>query len=397
MIADTIEKMYWLNDSYENPISTEAWWKKYTSNMPKYYIRDWIDIMKEIAEYQEEQQYIDLAWQIARDWNLTPYNILEMARSLSKQFDLWSIWKEWPELSKMKARIDSTRQWLKNMLKRELDKTEEWRELWVNPLEYYDSLWSPIIWTRSNIVKLRSAWNKAKSKITDKSALNRLWTWLDKIPFTKSSAARKAIDAMRWENIMSLITKEKELGKILKAIKDLEKKLPKDPTKEQIDSIMKDWTEKHPWAVEVIEWVVEWEVIEPKEWGWYEWRNPYLEEMFEKVDIEDPNLYLWEDTKYNWQSPIDYTDTTAVTPEGYPWRPWKTTESYKWQQKWEWWTPESWNKEKIDKYVSKWWQTVEWWRKQLEAAWVSPEAIDVLLEKLAKKNFKVSSIQPPLL
>lgn len=416
-IANTIEKMYWLDSAYEDPISTEAWGKKYTSNKPRKYVQEWIDIMKEIAEYQEEQQYIDLAEQIARDWNLNPYNILEMARSLSKQFDLWSKWEEWPEISKMKSRIDSVRQWLKNMLKRELDKTPEWQELWVNPLEYYDSLWSPVIWTRANISKLRSAWNKAKSRIRDKTVLNKLWTWADKIPFSKAKAARNLLDDIKWENMMSMITKEKEIGKVLKAIKELEQKLPKDQTKAQIEAIMKDWAEKHPWAVEVIEWAIEWEVIEPEWWKWTKWRNPYLEEMFDTVDIEDPNLYLWEDAKYNWQSPIDYTNKTAVTPEGYPWRPWKTTESYKWQPKWEWWTPEKWNKtkveevaeqkaqekiepnswqEKANKYLERFWMTLEQWKKQLEAAWIKPEDADRLIEKLAKKNFKTSSKQPTI-
>ena len=408
-IVNTIDKMYWIDETYENPISTKAWWKEYTSNKPRQYIREWIDIMKEIAEYQEEQQYIDLAEQIANDWNLTPYNVIEMARSLSKQFDLWSKWKEWPELSKMKARVDSTRQWLKDMLKRELDRTTEWQEVWVNPLEYYDSLWSPVIWTRSNIVKLRSAWNKAKSRIVDPTILNKVWTWLDKIPFTKARAARIALESLQWERIMSMIKKEKDLGKIVDEINKLSKKLPKDATKEQIDAIMKDWADNHPWMMEDIS-VLEWEVIEPEQgWKWYKWRNPYLEEMFETVDIEDPNLYLKEDPNYNW-NPVDYTDVTMVDSDWYPWKPWQTTESYKGQKKWEWWTPEAWNKETTEpvdntvpewtkaaeNYAAKYGNTLEWWKAQLEAAWISPEAIEILLEKLAKKNFKATSVQPSI-
>lgn len=403
-IAGTIDKMFWIDETYENPISTKAWGKEYTSNKPRQYIREWIDIMKEIAEYQEEQQFIDLAEQIANDWNLTPYNVLEMARSLSKQFDLWSKWKEWPELSKMKARVDSTRQWLKDMLKRELDKIPEWQEVWVNPLEYYDSLWSPIIWTRSNIVKLRSAWNKAKSRIADKSTLEKIWTRLDKIPFTKARAARIALESIQWDRIMSMITKERELGKIIDSINELSKKLPKDATKEQIDAIMNDWAKNHPWMIEDIS-VLEWEVIEPTEWKWYKWRNPYLEEMFDTVEIETPK-WLWENP---WVWP-DLQEPIISDENWYVWRRWQTTESYKWQKKWEWRTPEEWNKEApeiveesvpewtkgAENYASQYWNTLEWWRAQLEAAWISPEAIDVLLEKLAKKNFKASSVQPSI-
>lgn len=413
-IANTIEKMYWIDSVYENPISTEAWGKKYTSNKPRKYVSEWIETMKEIAEYQEEQQYIDLAEQIARDWNLTPYNILEMARSLSKQFDLRSVWKEWPELSKMKSRVDSIRQWLKNMLKRELDKTPEWRELWVNPLEYYDSLWSPVIWTRSNIVKLRSAWNKAKSRITNKSILNKLWTWIDKIPFTKARAARMALDSIQWERIMSMLTKEKELGKIIDSINKLNKELPKDATKEQIDAIMKDWAENHPWMMEDIS-ILEWEVIEPAEWKWFKWRNSYLEEMFDTVEIEKPK-WLWEN---QWVWP-DLQEPIISDENWYVWRRWKTTESYKWQKKWEWWTPEEWNEtkttspeeiveekiqekteprsrqEKANKYLERFWMTLEQWKKQLEAAWIKPEDADKLIEKLSKKNFKTSSEQPTI-
>jgi len=403
-IAGTIDKMFWIDETYENPISTKAWGKEYTSNKPRQYIREWIDIMKEIAEYQEEQQYIDLAEQIANDWNLIPYNVLEMARSLSKQFDLWSKWKEWPELSKMKARVDSTRQWLKDMLKRELDKTPEWQEVWVNPLEYYDSLWSPIIWTRSNIVKLRSAWNKAKSNINDKSTLEKIWTRVDKIPFTKARAARIALESIQWDRIMSMVKKEKSLGKIIDEINKLSRKLPKDATKEQIDAIMNDWAKNHPWMIEDIS-VLEWEVIEPTEWKWYQWRNPYLEEMFDTVEIETPK-WLWENP---WVWP-DLQEPIISDENWYVWRRWQTTESYKGQKKWEWWTPEEWNKEApeiveeaapewtkaAENYASQYWNTLEWWRAQLEAAWISPEAIDVLLEKLAKKNFKASSVQPSI-
>lgn len=395
MIVDTIDKMYGIDSTYENPISTKAGGKDYTSNKPRKYVKEWIELMKEIVEYQEEQQYIDLAEQIAIDWNLTPYNIIEMARSASKQFDIWSRGKEWPELAKTKARVDSIRQWLKDMLKRELDRVPEWQETGVNPLEYYDSLWSPIIWTRSNIVKLRSAWNKAKSRIPDKTVLNKLWTWVEKIPFTKTKAVREILDQIQWENILSMISKENGLGDAISSIEELNKKLPKDATKEQIDAIMEDWAKNHPWAVEAVEWVIEWEVIEPTPWKWTKWRNPYLEEMFDTVDIVDPNLYVWVDTKYNWQSPIDYTDVTMVTEEWYPWRPWKTTESYKWQQKWEWWTPSAWN-ESAENYAAKHWNTLEWWKKQLKAAWISEEVADVLIEKLAKKNFKASAYQSSL-
>jgi hypothetical protein len=45
---------------------------------------------------------------------------------------------------------------------------------------------------------------------------------------------------------MSMLTKEKELGKIIDSINKLSKKLPKDATKEQIDAIMKDWADTHP-------------------------------------------------------------------------------------------------------------------------------------------------------
>lgn len=390
-IVGTINKMFWIDETYENPISTTQWWKEYTSNKPKKYIKDWINIMKEIAEYQEEQQYIDLAEQIANDWNLTPYNVIEMARSLSKQFDLWSVWKEWPELSKMKSRIDSTRQWLKNMLKLELNRIPEWNELWVNPLQYYDSLRSPVIWTRSNIVKLRSAWNKAKSRVADKTALERLWTRLDKVPFTKTRAARIALDSIQWDRIMSMITKENELGKVISAIRDLEKKLPKDATKEQIDSIMSEWTKNHPWMIEDIWTILEWEVIEPEQWKWSKGRNPYLEEMFDTVEIEEPK-WLWEN---EWVWP-DLQEPIIVDESWYPSRRWhKTNESYKWQQKWEWWTPKTWN-EVAEKYASKYWNTLEWWKAQLEAAWISPEAVEKLLEKLAKKWFKASSVQPSI-
>jgi hypothetical protein len=43
-----------------------------------------------------------------------------------------------------------------------------------------------------------------------------------------------------------MITKEKELGKIIDSINELSKKLPKDATKEQIDAIMNDWAKNHP-------------------------------------------------------------------------------------------------------------------------------------------------------
>lgn len=225
--------------------------------------------------------------------------------------------------------------------------------------------------------------------------LNKLWTWVEKIPFTKTKAAREILDQIQWENILSMISKENGLGDAISSIEELNKKLPKDATKEQIDAIMEDWAKNHPWAVEAVEWVIEWEVIEPTPWKWTKWRNPYLEEMFDTVDIVDPNLYVWVDTKYNWQSPIDYTDVTMVTEEWYPWRPWKTTESYKWQQKWEWWTPSTWN-ESAENYAAKHWNTLEWWKKQLKAAWISEEVADVLIEKLAKKNFKASAYQSSL-
>ena len=402
-IVNTIDKMYWLDYSYENPIETEQWWRKYTSNKPRKYIDEWIKIMKEIAEYQEEQQYIDLAEQIAKDGNLTPYNIIEMARSLSKQFELRSKWQEWAEIANMKKRIDSTRQWLKNILKRELDKTEEWRELWVNPLEYYDSLWSPVIWTRSNIVQLRSAWNKAKSRI-NKTTLNRVLWWLGKIPFTKESAARATLweaKKLWWPSVLDLITKENNLGKSIKAIKELWDKLSSDPTKEQIDSIMRDWEKNHPWMMDVMEWVIEWEVIEPEQWKWTKWRNPYLEEMFDTVEIEEPK-WLW---KNEWVWP-DLQETIVVDESGYAWRRWrKTVESYKWQKKWEWWTPEKWNKSEnpktenktekkiepktpAEEYAAKYGYTLEEWKKRLIEAWISPEAVEVLIEKLSKKWFR---------
>lgn len=412
-IANTIEKMYWLDSAYEDPISAVMWGKEYTSNIPERFVEKWIDVMKGISEYQKEKEYIDLAEQAARDWNLTPYNILEMARSLSKQFDLWAEWREWQELSTKKAEVDAVRQWLKNMLKRELDKIPERQELWVNPLEYYDSLWSPIIWTRSNIVKLRSAWNKAKSRLNGTNLDRVLW-WLGKIPLTKWGAAKEMLKSLGWQNVLDLVTKEKNLGKIISDIKDLEKKLSKNPTKEQIDSIMKDWIENHPWAAEVVE-TIEWEVIEPKQWERYPWRNPYLEEMFDTVEIETPK-WLWEN---QWAWP-DLQEPIISDENWYVWRRWKTTESYKWQKKWEWWTPEKWNEtktpspeeiveekiqektepnsrqEKANKYLERFWMTLEQWKKQLEAAWIKPEDADRLIEKLAKKNFKTSSDQPTI-
>jgi len=391
MILNTIEQMYWLDTSYEKPISVEQWGKEYTSNKPRQYIREWINLMKEMAEFQEEQQYIDIAEQIAQDWNLTPYNVAEMARALSKQFDLYSERATWPELQKTKTKIEAVRQWLKNILRDELDRVPEWRELWVNPLKYFDEQWSSIIATKSNVMKLRNAWNKVKSRIPDKNVLNHLWTIIDKIPLTKAKAVRTAIEWIKWEDLMSLLSKEKNINKALKAFAELRDKLPKDPTKEQIDSIMKDWMEKHPWIMEEYGSVLEWEVIEPEEYKWKKGRNPYLEEMFDKVDIVDPNLYLEWNPAYNWEPTV----TINVDENGYPQRAWQTRESYKWKKKWEWTTPKSWN-EMVEAYASRFGQTGEWWKKQLEAAWVPSELIDVFMEKIAKKNFKTRPEQPSL-
>ena len=392
-LADAIDTKWWPeNDIWEWPDVENRWimWEAEPNHPIKEFL-DQMDIMLKDAD-PVSRKALDTMHQLYNRWEVTARDLTNFKRILSRQYNLYSDVPEGTQLNVSMRNIETTRQWLNYLLRDIVDWIPEFKETWLwNAFEWTDSAFHPNLYLRWELIKLVNKVNQLKWQIPKDVWKAELW-----------EKAWKATSVKWWFDIVSdwlwgkwkkKMTNALDFQEKLKMhIKDFSKLLDWMPQKQAkvFENAMLDYlNRKWAWPKEVYWWNLwEGEVIDSK-WffdDYFDWeseatRNAYLEDY---VTVERPESFmLWEDSKYNG-NPVDYTDVTVVDSDSYPWRPWKTTESYKGQKKWEWWTPEEWNN-KMNSY-----------KDLLKESWFSDQQADAVVSILEKNWFKIWD-QPSLL
>lgn len=401
-IAQTIEKKFWPEeDIWEWDEVTVAWKYKWETE-PNRPIKEFFDTMKLLIENSEpnlrkalnayEQKYLD--------WNVDVNDLLNFKRALSQSYmkykynktseSNWNVawWKKIVWDSDIKRIYD----WLNYLIRDAVEWTPEFRDmgLW-NIMQTLDQRLSPHLNLRTRLIVMANALNKEMWKIPEdilwrKVANNLRWIWSLSFSWIVRWLAEKLTKSK--EKMTSPTDYASNLHRSLKEITNILKEFPDEQRWLIMNSLADYLKRKIAWTKETYWWKVEWEVVEEpriSEDEFIDWesefnRNPFLEDIVEIVPKES-NM-LWEDTNYNW-NPVDYTTPTRVTEEGYPWRYWAISESYKWNPAWDFWTPA--NYEKV-------WET---YSKAMDEAWFSEKQKARVKEELEKNAYKIKQ-QPSL-
>ena len=364
-LAETIDKTWWPEeDVWDVNLSSLDWkyiWEA-EANTP---IKDFINKMEIMTKdgTPTQKKAVNIIKQKYNDGNITPQDLFNFKRLLSRQFQLYTDWAEWKQLVVTKSDIETIRQWLNYLLRKELDWVPEFQELWIsNILEYSDAMWSPVLDLRKNLIDLVNDVNQLKWQIPKGAWKAKVWENAWKITSVKwlVSVFLKRL-SWEWKEMKNALDFQNNLRTHLKQFTKLMNQLPEDASKNIENALVEYVTRKWSWPKEVYGWKVEWEVIEPwffddyVDWENERYRNKYLEDYVQVVEPDAPwfNTLEWNPA-YNWEP----SPTIRVTPEWYAWRQWQIIESY---------------------------------RQMLKEAWFSEKQIEKAIETLEKNDYKLSS------
>ena len=409
-IAGTIEKKFWPEEDIWEWDDVTVSWKYKWETEPNRPIREFFDTMKLLIENEEPNIRKQLDWFEKKylDWDIDVVDLLNFKRALSQQYlkykykksseasDNVASWKKPVWDSDIRRIYD----WLNYLIRDSIEWPSEFRNAWLgNIMQTLDQRISPHLNLRTRLITMANALNKELWKIPEDILWRKAANTLRGLPWLSLTWI------VRW--LADKLTKSKEkmtnptdyvenLAKSLKQITNILKEFPDEQRWLIMNSLAEYIKRKISWTKESYWWKVEWEVIEDPRISWddfIDWesefnRNVFLEDRVEVVPKES-NM-LWNDSKYDW-NPVDYTNTTRVTPEWYAWRKWATSESYQWKPAWDFWTPAEFENRQWDPYE----RVIEAYDKAMDDAWFSEKQKARIKEELEKNGYKVKQ-QPSL-
>lgn len=385
------ERKYWLED-IDALLETDVTMRWET--VPVDYVNPVLDTLNWLIECYEEFPEKAAMFKAMRSsllkWNkITKLEIANIKREISKAVKEYKpLWWD-PAKDKMAARMRRNSRALSEIVRAWFNDLIPWIEDPLKTLDnaYHDSyiLWE-YLWKKMDKMsdqeqRVPPRWEVRWSR---RSVLADLFprlrgslkdTWKE---FAKERARIGKLNELEMEEYVNEMLKDFDMlrekawegwwdiSKVRETIEELKNIIDETPREDIV------WDAVEP------------EIIDPEE---PVKRNVYDSNLYlnDKVTVEKPESFmLSEDVQYNWQAPIDYTNTTRVTPEWNAWRKWQTIEQNKWEYR-EWVDKPNDNTNKIkEEYAKKYKDTIT---KIFRAMWVDKTAADVAATAIQESLF----------